>query len=120
MKSTLAIFAGPFLEGRLFFVHWTDLTMQDSLGCAQNKGFQVNAFTSYEAAIKWLIEEESDPHNGSGTMCFAHGSTRCHDGMSVVARVHEKGNSMLRGFHPNRWRCCADGFSYLAQSRPSS
>ena len=60
---------------------WIDLERFDNAGffalCAQNKGFHVNAFTSYEAAIKWVSEEESDPHNGSGTMCFAHHSTRC-------------------------------------------
>jgi hypothetical protein len=26
--------------------------------CAQNRGFHVNAFTSFEAAIEWLIEGE--------------------------------------------------------------
>ncbi len=28
--------------------------------CAQNRGLQVNAFTSFEAAMEWLIEEEVD------------------------------------------------------------
>ncbi len=26
--------------------------------CAENRGFRINAFTSYEDAIEWLIEEE--------------------------------------------------------------
>jgi hypothetical protein len=26
--------------------------------CAQNRGFQVSAFTSFEDAIEWLIEGE--------------------------------------------------------------
>jgi hypothetical protein len=28
--------------------------------CAQNRGFRVSAFTSFEAAIEWLIEEGPD------------------------------------------------------------
>ncbi|HTP07205.1 MAG TPA: hypothetical protein VMP08_03085 [Anaerolineae bacterium] len=33
--------------------------------CAQNRGFQISAFTSFEAAIEWLIEGEFAAGSGS-------------------------------------------------------